>query len=87
MALVGAGASRQEAHEWIRQASLSAWEAMRKGQDNPLVRLLTADPHISQILDAAHIHLLMAAETHVGTAAKRAAGFAQQIRQTLIGES
>ena len=35
-ALVSAGADRQEAHEWIRQASLKAWVAIRQGQKNPL---------------------------------------------------
>jgi adenylosuccinate lyase len=83
MALVAAGASRQEAHEWIRQASLTAWAALQNGQDNPLEALLRADPHINHYLDASHIHLLMAAETHVGTAATRAAAFAQHVRQAI----
>jgi adenylosuccinate lyase len=84
MALVGAGASRQEAHEWIRQASLSAWAAMREGQDNPLVGLLTADPQINEYLTPPQIHSLMAAETHIGTAATRAADFAQVVRRAII---
>ncbi|MEM7336638.1 MAG: adenylosuccinate lyase, partial [Chloroflexota bacterium] len=40
MVLVGAGGSRQDGHEWIRDASLQAWAALREGQDNPLVSLL-----------------------------------------------
>ncbi|MFZ0543869.1 MAG: lyase family protein, partial [Candidatus Promineifilaceae bacterium] len=83
MALVAAGASRQDAHEWIRQASLAAWAAMREGQDNPLVELLSADPHITQYLTPTQIQPLMAAETHTGTAATRAATFAQHLRESI----
>jgi adenylosuccinate lyase len=83
MALVAAGASRQDAHEWIRQASLAAWAALRDGVGNPLEASLRADPNISQHLDAAHIHSLMAAETHIGTAAARAAAFAQKVREAV----
>jgi adenylosuccinate lyase len=83
MALVAAGASRQDAHEWIREASLAAWAALRNGEGNPLAALLRADPHINQYLDASHIHSLMAAETHVGTAGKRAAEFAGRVREAI----
>jgi adenylosuccinate lyase len=83
MALVAAGASRQDAHEWIRQASLTAWAALQEGQKNPLLALLTADPQLTQYLDPAHIQLLMTAETHIGTAATRAADFAQQVQETI----
>jgi adenylosuccinate lyase len=79
MALVAAGASRQEAHEWIRGASLQAWAAMREGEDNPLVELLKADVNITQFLQVAEIEPLMAAETHIGTAATRAAAFAERV--------
>jgi adenylosuccinate lyase len=83
MALVAAGASRQEAHEWIRQSSLAAWAALREGETNPLVELLTADSQIGRYLTALQIKSLMAAETHIGTAATRAADFARQVRQAV----
>jgi adenylosuccinate lyase len=83
MALVAAGASRQEAHEWIRGASLQAWAAMREGQDNPLVDLIKADENILQYLSATEIEPLMAAETHIGTAATRATAFAERVRQAI----
>jgi adenylosuccinate lyase len=83
MALVAAGASRQESHEWIRQASLAAWAAMREGQENSLVNLLTADARINHYLPPNQIHSLMAAETHVGTAGERAIAFARQTREGL----
>ncbi|MCA9864896.1 MAG: adenylosuccinate lyase, partial [Anaerolineales bacterium] len=37
LAAVRQGADRQEAHEWLREASLQAWAAVRQGADNPLV--------------------------------------------------
>ncbi len=83
MALVAAGANRQEAHEWIRQASLEAWATMRQGGDNPLIALLTTDPQISHHLTASEIQSLMTAETHIGTAATRAADFASRVREAV----
>jgi adenylosuccinate lyase len=81
MALVGAGASRQDAHEWLRAASLRAWEAVRLGEtENPLVALLAGDASIGRYLAAEQIHHLMAAETHVGTAVERAMAMAQVVR-------
>jgi adenylosuccinate lyase len=36
MALVEAGANRQEGHEWIREASLLAWQSLEQDVTNPL---------------------------------------------------
>lgn len=85
MALVAAGASRQDAHEWIREASLQAWAALREGQENPLVENLTQDIQILGYLSAEQVRELMAAEGHVGTAVARARAFAQTIRD-VVGE-
>ncbi len=83
MALVAAGASRQDGHEWIREASLQAWAALREGQPNPLVDLLLADVRIGEFLEAGQVKELMRAEGHVGTAVTRARTFAQTVRDTL----
>lgn len=87
MALVKSGASRQDAHEWIRQASMKAWEAVRKGYDNPLVNLLQTDAQIKEYLTAEQIHKLMAAEIYVGTAPQRAYEFAREIRRAIAERS
>ena len=79
MALVGRGADRQAGHEWIRAASLQAWEAMRQGLANPLVDLLVGDGEIGRYLSRPEIEELMAAEAHVGTAAVRARQMAQLV--------
>lgn len=81
MALVAAGGSRQDGHEYIREASLQAWAALREGQPNPLVALLAADERITAHVSAAQVVALMDANAHTGTAALRARQLAQQIRK------
>ena len=83
MALVGRGADRQAGHEWIRAASLQAWEAMRQGLSNPLVDLLAEEEEIGRYLTRAEIEELMSAEAHVGTAAQRAREMAEWVRQAV----
>jgi len=83
MALVAAGGSRQEGHEWIREASLQAWAVMREGKPNPLVDLLVNDLRINQLLPAAQIQALMDATAHTGTASARALQMAQVVRESI----
>ncbi|MCA9935565.1 MAG: adenylosuccinate lyase [Anaerolineales bacterium] len=83
MALVAAGGSRQEGHEWIREASLQAWAALRNGEANPLVDLLCADERITQFVPPAQVQKLMDATAHTGTAVSRARAFAQSMRAEL----
>lgn len=83
MALVAAGASRQDGHEWIREASLQAWAATQTGADNPLSQLLATDGRITAYLSAEQVQALMHAEEHTGTAVARAQAFAHQIRATI----
>lgn len=86
MALVTGGADRQEGHEWIRDASLEAWAALRQGQPNPLAALLCADSRIKRFLPAEQIELLMDANQYTGTAEQRARAFAETIREQ-VGQS
>lgn len=84
MALVSAGADRQAAHEWLREASLAAWEQLRAGaEENPLADRLCADRRIAAYLEAARVRELMRAEGHTGTAAARARAFAAELEQEL----
>ncbi|MCB8982217.1 MAG: adenylosuccinate lyase [Ardenticatenaceae bacterium] len=80
MALVAAGASRQEGHEWIRAASLQAWAALRRGEENPLLDLLLAEAEIGRFLPADQVRALMNASTYTGTAGERALALAQTLR-------
>ncbi len=83
MATVRAGADRQEAHEWLREASLQAWEAVRRDEANPLVDLVAADGRIRAYLPAEGIRELMDASRYVGTAAARARELAATIHTYL----
>ncbi len=79
MAAVRNGADRQEAHEWLREASLQAWEATRREEPNPLVMLLAADERLTAYLSANEVRRLMDAGDYVGTAASRAKSFVADI--------
>lgn len=83
MGLVAKGASRQDGHEWLRELSLQAWQAVREGRPNPLVELVTYDDHLRQFLTENELRDLMQAEAHVGTAAERARDMAVLIRGVL----
>ncbi len=82
-ALVSAGADRQDAHEWIRQASLKAWEAIRQGQNNPLTNLLAEDSRILSYIDIQQVAELLDAAAYVGTAGERAEAFSRRLRDRL----
>ncbi len=83
MAAVRAGADRQEAHEWLREASLHAWEAIRHDQANPLTELLAADARLTAYLPAEAVRALMDASGYVGTAAERARALADTLKTPL----
>jgi adenylosuccinate lyase len=80
MALVAAGGSRQDGHEWIREASLQAWATLRQGEANPLVNLMVSDERIGRYLEPDQVRELMDATAHTGTAVSRALAMAQTVR-------
>ena len=86
MALVAAGASRQAGHEWIREASLQAWAALREGEANPLLDLLLADGRIGRFLPPEQVKELMGGGGYVGTAVTRARAFAKIVQNSLEKE-
>jgi adenylosuccinate lyase len=78
-----AGANRQELHESIRRASMQAWEAIARGEVNPLARILADDESISQYIDPAEIRSRLDPSTHIGDAPERAENLAKQIVETI----
>ena len=72
MALVKAGADRQEMHERIRVHSLKAWTAINDSQPNPLIDALCADPEVLRYVTAERTRELMDAADYVGDAPIRA---------------
>jgi adenylosuccinate lyase len=83
MALVKSGADRQEMHERIRGLSMKAWEAIRQGEQNPLVNSLCQEVEITEYLSEPEIRRLMAASSHVGDAPGRARQMAQVIQAAI----
>lgn len=81
MEAVRAGGDRQHLHEVLRQASMESWEALARGQDNPLSHLLAEDRELTALVDPAEIRLLLDPSRHVGTAPQRARLLADKIEQ------
>lgn len=84
MAAVRAGANRQEMHEIIRAHSMTAWDAIRNGESNPLVENLSKDAHILQFLSSEQIRVWMDYTHHVGNAPEKARELARAIEAALI---
>jgi adenylosuccinate lyase len=78
---VRAGGDRQHLHETLRRASMEAWAAVGRGEDNPLSRLLAEDPELTALVDPAEIRRLLDPSTHVGTAPQRARLLVDRIDQ------
>ena len=74
-----AGGDRQELHERIRGAAMQAWDALARGEDNPLAHALAEDPALTALLDPAEIRRLLDPGKHVGTAPERARALADRI--------
>jgi adenylosuccinate lyase len=83
MAVVKVGANRQEMHEKIRNHSMQAWEAIRRGEANPLAKILAKDDEIGNYLSTDEITALMDYTHHLGNAPQKAREMATKIKQAL----
>lgn len=83
MALVKKGANRQEAHALLKEHSMAAWEAVQRGEDNPLKDLVLADQRITGFLSSNEVDELFKVESYTGIAEKRARELAQAIRHQI----
>ena len=79
MEAVRAGGDRQRLHEALRSASMEAWAAVGRGEDNPLSRLLTEERELTALVDPAEIRRLLDPSSYVGTAPQRARLLADRI--------
>ena len=75
MELVKAGADRQEMHERIRQHTMAAWEAIQRGEGNPLVERLSGDSTLLDFLPAGRMRQLLDVVNFVGDAIARCTEF------------
>jgi adenylosuccinate lyase len=80
MLLVKAGADRQAMHERIREHSLAAWEAARRGEENPLVELLVNDAGLQKIMSEGEMRQALDYAGYVGDAPSRARELAKKLR-------
>ena len=83
MAAARRGGDRQLLHEWIREHSLTAWEALRQGKPNPLPSLLSQDARICALIPATEILDLLDATHYVGDAPERASVMASVVREVI----
>ncbi len=83
MGLVKSGADRQAMHERIRTNAMQAWEMVRRGEENPLVTLMSQDGILTEYMTEQDIRVLMDARSHVGDAAERARRMAKEIQEEL----
>ncbi len=80
MRLVEAGADRQQMHETIRDTSMAAWDAVRRGEKNPLVESLVYDANLKFYMDEEDIRAALNYEDYLGDAPARARRLAQKLR-------
>ncbi|MBV8152518.1 MAG: adenylosuccinate lyase [Candidatus Eremiobacteraeota bacterium] len=80
---VKAGGDRQALHESIRGAAMSAWEALARGEPNPLARTLADEDALTRYIDPAEIRARLDPSEHVGDAPERAQRLAAEILETL----
>ncbi len=83
MALVRAGADRQEMHERIRERTMAAWDAVQRGEPPALADRLSADESLLRYLPAERVCSLLDAGGHIGDAPERARRMAAAIRTAL----
>ena len=83
MALVKAGADRQEMHELLREHALRAWQAVQEGQPNPLAGQIIGDPHFTRYFTGEKIQSLLQVDGYTGIAAERSLAITNSIQKLL----
>jgi adenylosuccinate lyase len=81
MELARAGADRQAMHKVIRGHAMAAWDAVQRGEANPLADLLAADAEVLRYLPAERVRVLLQPVGAVGDAPERARQVVAAIRE------
>ena len=82
MVAARAGGDRQALHEVIREHSLNAWAAIRRGEPNPLADMLSAEARLG--LPPDQTRALLDVSDYVGDAPERANWIAGMIRASVL---
>lgn len=83
MALGKAGADRQAMHERLRVHAMRAWEAIERGESNPLSESVYRDDLFRQYLEEGQLRELMQVSNYTGNAPQRAKALANTITEIL----
>lgn len=83
MALVRAGANRQEMHEHLRNHAMQAWQAVQAGRVNPLPEMIAADPIFQQYLSQDTLQSILKTDAYTGIAEERAKALANTIVKSI----
>lgn len=75
------GGDRQKLHEVLRELSLSAWEDIEDGKENPLVGDMKKNSTIGKYLSSPEIDTLINVKTHIGIAPKKSRDIAKLINK------
>jgi len=81
MAMAKEGADRQDTHERLRIHALASWEAIKRGEENPLASRISSDEFFTERLHSDKIPALMDAGAYLGDSASRAREFALTVRR------
>jgi adenylosuccinate lyase len=87
MALSRAGADRQEMHARLRDHALAAWEAIQRGEPNPLASRIPQDEAFRRYLSPQRLEGLFQVRDYVGDAPQRARALAEGMRASLAGRT
>jgi adenylosuccinate lyase len=87
LALVKAGADRQEMHEHLRKLAMSAWDIIQNGEGNPLRNRIINDPQLQHYLSLVELESLLEVSHHLGDASQRAQHLAAQIRMQVAHQT
>ncbi|MBM3137487.1 MAG: adenylosuccinate lyase [Chloroflexi bacterium] len=77
------GADRQIVHETLRKISIQAWDAIQRGEPNPLAKQLKEDQEIVSWFPEGMPDDLLIVESYVGNAVSQAKMLADQINSRL----
>jgi len=83
MNLVSAGADRQVMHEKLRQHAMKAWDAVNKGDPNPLLEILCQDETLASYIPVEKIRALLDTHAYTGMASQKAKQFAKKIFESI----
>lgn len=85
MLLSKAGADRQKMHQVLREHALQAWSAVREGEPNPIIELISNDSALLEYLSQEEITKAMDGSAYLGDSVERAKKFSAKIKKEISG--